>query len=162
MSNKDFTDIFLALQDQLYRVAFYILESDSDASDAVQDLYLKLWQRRDVLDGIANPKAYCASMLKNICIDRMRKIRESSSDSLALDATDGTDVGVQLENREKIHIAIKAMECLSQTQRDVLRMKVLEDMTYEQMSQRTGMNNLTLRVLLSQARSKLKKYYEKN
>ena len=41
-------------------------------------------------------------------------------------------------------------------QRKVLLMHTVEGLSYEEISRITGMNNLTLRVLLSQARKKLK------
>ena len=34
--------IWLSLSDRFYRVAYHILESQEDAEDAVQELYLKL------------------------------------------------------------------------------------------------------------------------
>ena len=43
MTAERFRKEYLPLQDELYRVAFYILESSPDAEDAVQDLYQKLW-----------------------------------------------------------------------------------------------------------------------
>ena len=73
MDYKEFCDIYLPLTDGLYKVAFYILESEQDAKDAVQDLYIKLWDSRDTLDSVHNPMGYGIRLLKNICIDRIRK-----------------------------------------------------------------------------------------
>ena len=42
MRTESFREKFLPLNDILYKVAFYILESEADARDAVQELYLKL------------------------------------------------------------------------------------------------------------------------
>jgi len=39
-----FKQEYLSLSSRLYRVAYYILESESEAEDALQELYLKLWQ----------------------------------------------------------------------------------------------------------------------
>ena len=63
-----FKERYLTLSDKLYRVAFYILESRSDAEDALQELYLKLWQGNAFLDKVQNPLAYSIRLLKNICI----------------------------------------------------------------------------------------------
>ena len=59
--------------DRFYRAAYYMLESEQDAEDAVQELYMKLWTARSSLDGIRNPVSYGLSLLKNICIDRIRR-----------------------------------------------------------------------------------------
>ena len=70
---NDFSNIWIPLADRFYRVAYYLLESEEDAEDALQELYLKLWAARSGLSGVQNPPAYGISMLKNICIDRIRK-----------------------------------------------------------------------------------------
>ena len=69
MSN--FSDIWLPLADRFYRVAFYLLESESDAEDAVQELYLKLWSTRSSMADVRNPFAYGVSILKNM-VTRVR------------------------------------------------------------------------------------------
>ena len=70
---NDFNNIWIPLAERFYRVAFHLLESGQDAEDAVQELYLKLWAARGSLGGIRNPFAYGVSILKNICIDRIRR-----------------------------------------------------------------------------------------
>ena len=70
---NDFSNIWLPYADRFYRVAFHLLESEPDAEDAVQELYLKLWKARGSLGNVGNPAAYGISVLKNICIDRIRK-----------------------------------------------------------------------------------------
>ena len=39
---NDLRDIWLPLADRFYRAAYYLLESQEDAEDAVQELYLKI------------------------------------------------------------------------------------------------------------------------
>ena len=73
MTEQRFHSDYLTLAESLYRIAYYILESEAEAEDAVQELYLKLWKMRDALDGIQNPKAYAIRLLKNQCIDRIRR-----------------------------------------------------------------------------------------
>ena len=51
---------------------------------------------------------------------------------------------------------MRSMDRLTENERKVLWMRVMEDMTYDEITERTGMNNLTLRVLLSRARSKIR------
>jgi len=70
---NDFNNIWIPLAERFYRVAFHLLESGQDAEDAVQELYLKLWAARSSLGSIMNPFAYGVSILKNICIDRIRR-----------------------------------------------------------------------------------------
>ena len=75
MTERAFHTVWMPLQARFYRIAFYILESEADAKDAVQDLYLKLWNLRDNLEMVQNPSAYGTMLLKNLCIDRIRRAR---------------------------------------------------------------------------------------
>lgn len=157
MTARQFTDTFISLKEPLYRVAYYILESRQDAEDALQDLFVRLWNSRDTLDCILNPKAYCITMMKNECIDRIRRAQVSKvSEEQAESLSDDNDVLQSLEEREQVDRVMKSMALLTENERKVLWMRVMEDMTYDEITERTGMNNLTLRVLLSRARSKIR------
>lgn len=157
MTARQFTDTFMPLREPLYRVAYYILESDQDAEDALQDLYVRLWNSRDTLDSILNPKAYCMTMMKNECIDRIRRVQISKvSATQAESLPDDGNAQHFLEVKEQVEQVMKSMSLLTDNERKVLRMRVMEDMTYDEISERTGMNNLTLRVLLSRARMKIR------
>lgn len=156
MTSAEFIQTYLPLREGLYRVAFYILESEADAEDAVQDLYVRLWSSIDSLETVRNPKSYCITLMRNICIDRIRRSsRNCGTDIPDMPAPD-TDQQKKLESREQLFRLSEAIGKLPDGQRKVLQMKVFEDLSYEEIAEATGMNNLTLRVLLSQARRKLK------
>ena len=70
MTNTEFKTRFLPLHKELYRVAVRILGDSCEAEDAVQNLYLHLWERRDTLGSVNNDASHCRQLLKNICIDR--------------------------------------------------------------------------------------------
>lgn len=162
MTGKEFIDSYLPLSDSLYKVAVYILESSQDAEDTLQDLYIKLWQSKDNLDTVYNPKAYCIRLLKNMCIDRIRKKNPDDRLVETIPAVEDSNAETMLETREKMSAVVRVMNTLSKSQKQVLQMRVFEDMSYEEISKETGMSNLTLRVLLSQARNKIKRAYEKD
>ncbi len=157
MTAGEFKEKYLPLGEPLYRVAFYMLESCADAEDAVQDLFVRLWSSRDSLGTVRNPKAYCITMLRNICIDRIRAAAsgrtEEMDENIAVDGSADTDV----ISRERMLCIMKAAGELSEGEREVLKMRVLEGMSYGEISSLTGRSGLTLRVQLSNARRKIRK-----
>lgn len=161
MTAKKFTEDYLPLKDDLYKVAFYILESEPDAEDAVQDLYLKLWNAGDALDTIRLPKAYCISLLRNICIDRLRRHRPEGEDKIPMLPAEETPQDERLCEQEKVKAALKQMSTLSENERTVLKMKVFDDLSYEEIQKKTGLSYLSMRVHLSNARRKIKKAIER-
>jgi RNA polymerase sigma-70 factor (ECF subfamily) len=157
MSPKELTETFKSMSDGLYRVAFYILESQPDAQDVVQDLFIKLWNTRDELDKVLNLKAYCTTLIKNLCIDRIRKASKEQVIEPQTDIPESRTIDEDLIAKDKLGRVMAAIERLPKGQRNVVKMYVLEEMSYDEISEKTGMSNLTLRVLLSNARKTLRK-----
>lgn len=156
MTYEQFCDIYLPLTDGFYRVAYYILESEPDARDAVQDLFIKLWNSRDTLDSVHNPMGYGIRLLKNLCIDRIRKeSRQARADLSEEIPADDTADGPQAA-KEQAERVMRAVRKLPERQRAVLEMKLLRGMSNEQISEETGMSNLAVRVMISRARTKIK------
>lgn len=158
MTQKEFTDIYLPLGDCIYRVAYHILESEDDAKDVVQDIFVKLLGSLDTLDAVYNPRAYCITLARNMCLDRLRAasgrkvpLVEGLQDKELSPPPDAS-----LEQKEKLRKLASAIFELPPKQRMVLRMKVLEDKSYQEICRESGVGYLTLRVLLSQARRKLR------
>lgn len=134
-----------------------MLESESEAEDAVQEVFLKLWESRDTLEGISNPKGYCVRMLKNLCIDRIRKARHLSFPEEIPEPEPGQPGDEAMDARKRLNNILEAVKALPERQRQVLILRTMEGLSYDEITERTGINYLTLRVLLSQARSKLKR-----
>ena len=154
---SDFSNIWLPLTDRFYKVAFYLLESESDAEDAVQELYLKLWSARSSLENVNNPVAYGISMLKNICIDRIRRRTARKAEPLekALPIEESPQEQ-RSEMKDTLDFLLAEMEKLPQKQKDVLRMKAIEGLEYGDIAQRTGLSQVHVRVLVATARKTLK------
>lgn len=165
MSRETFINDWLPLRNGLYRVACRLLGSAAEAEDAVQDLYLKLWQTSGSLDGVRNPKTYCLTLLRNSCLDRLKSKRMSGRSSMDGVEPEQPPEDGQIAARQKMQAVLEAVESLPERERTVLKMKIIDDLSYEQIQKRTGIPYLSLRVLLSGARKKLKKIadeYEKD
>ena len=154
MSEKEFHNQYLPLAGMLYRIAFYILEDKSAAEDAVQEAYLRLWDSRDSLDNVISPKSYCATMVKNICLDRIRRAqRFEFPEQLPEPEQHPQD---DIDNKERLAMALDAIKSLPDRQREVLLLRTVEGLSYEEISARTGIGTMSLRVILSRARTTLK------
>ena len=156
MTEQLFHRQYLSLSDTLYRVARYILESDAEAEDAVQELYLKLWGMRATLDTVRQPKAYSITMLRNMCLDRIRSRQHLLFPDQLPEAPSVRTQDDDIDSRRRLDKVLEAVKSLPERQRQVLVLRAVEGLSYEDISRRTGINNLTLRVLMSQARSKMK------
>ncbi|MBR6875816.1 MAG: RNA polymerase sigma factor [Bacteroidales bacterium] len=156
MTNARFQNEWLSLAGEFYRVAFYILEDEAEAEDAVQELFLKLWSGRDALDGIRNPKGYGIRVLRNLCLDRIRRSRKMETPAVLPEPEWPGRQDEAVDEKERLAKVLDAIKSLPDRQREVLTLRTLDGLSYEEIAERTGMNQLTLRVLLSQARRKIR------
>lgn len=154
MTEAAFHTVWIPLQERFYRIAFYILENSADASDAVQDLYLKLWSLRDSLDIVKEPAAYGSMLMRNLCIDRIRRRKPSAP--LTEVTLEKAPPDEELERKESLSMVSEAMAKLPPGQQKLLRLRVLQGLSYEEISKKTGLSSLNIRVQVSQARKKLK------
>ena len=156
MTDARFHTVWIPLQDRFYRVAYYLLEDRADALDAVQDLYMKLWRMRESLDLVRNPGAYGALLMRNLCIDRIRRLAPAGELPEDLPGQEPPDEA--LEAQETLGILMQAMERLPDSQRNLAKLHLLQGLSYDEIAAQTGLSPLNIRVQVSLARKKLKQY----
>jgi RNA polymerase sigma-70 factor (ECF subfamily) len=155
---NEIKEIWLPLSNRFYRVAYHILESQQDAEDAVQELYLKLIKTPDKFSNIQDPAAYGITILRNICIDIIRRRDKRRSEELheyMIADVDSPDKAAA--EKDKLRILIHEIDRLPQKQSTVLKMRAIDGLEYDEISQRTGLSQVNVRVLISIARKTLKK-----
>lgn len=99
--------------------------------------------------------------MRNICIDRLRRYRPEGEEKIPQQAADDSLQDERISERQKIEAAIKQMSSLSDSERIVLKLKVFDDLSYEEIQKRTGLSQLSMRVHLSNARRKIRKAIER-
>lgn len=147
---------FLPLRDGLVSFACALLKSKDDAEDAVQELFMKLWKRKDTLSEIENPEAYCKTVLRNICLDSLDLAERRKKGNMPEDVEALTSVEDNLIVREQLGKVQKAISELPEGQKTVIIKKIVEDRSYDEVSAQTGMTNQTMRTQLSLARRTLR------
>jgi RNA polymerase sigma-70 factor (ECF subfamily) len=156
MTSQQFNTEYLPLAPLLYRIAFHILEQQDEAEDAVQGTFLKLWEIRDKLDDVESAKAYSIRILKNECLDRLRKAKKSVPAEQVLVREPISPTDEQIDARRRLEKVLGAIKSLPDSQKQVLLLRTVEELSYEEISERMGMSQLTLRVLLTRARGALR------
>ena len=81
MTCEEFKQRFMPLSRKIYCVAFSLTCNAQEAEDAVQDTYLKLWAKRDSLPDVSNAEAYCVTLAKRVCYDRLRSRHIATCDA---------------------------------------------------------------------------------
>jgi len=77
-----FKELYLAYFDRLFKFAFSILHSTEFAEEAVNDVFLNIWQKRSNLRNINNLKNYLFISTKNTSFNYLSKFRKERNSSL--------------------------------------------------------------------------------
>lgn len=155
MKTDTLTNSFLALREKLHRSAVGFLKNDEDPKDALQDTFFNLWRNGGVeTEPEARNKLF--TVLKNICIDRLRKprtvqIEEADTDSLVSRTVEFED----MERYEKLLTA-----GLTETQRHIYSLVTHQGLEYEAIADSLKMSVEAVRMNMSRARRKIRENYK--
>lgn len=161
MNATEFKQQFLPCHPKLYRVAFRLMGNAQDAEDMVQEAYLKLWNKRDELTSVLNTEAYCVTLIKNLCYDAMRRTQpdEDGRTPEELSLSTDTNIAREVEQRDEVNQVKWLIGQLPEQQRQVILLRDVNDCSFEEIEQATGLNAINIRVLLSRARKKIREQF---
>ena len=158
-----FKQLLLPLYPRLQRVALRLLGNAEDAEDIVQEVYMKLWSKRDALPDVQDVEAYCVTLTKNMCIDRLRIAEADKADvdevPTMLAATD--DVEAQVERHDAVEQVQRIIGTLPEHQQQVITLRDMEDCSFEEIAEQTGLTAVNVRMLLSRARRTIRERFKK-
>ncbi|RIH63676.1 hypothetical protein D1164_18145 [Mariniphaga sediminis] len=75
MTEQEFKNSVLPFSRKLYPMLKRILREEEETRDALQDLIVKLWNKRHELKKCQNQKAYIFTVARNYCFDLLKKKR---------------------------------------------------------------------------------------
>ena len=158
-----FKQLLLPLYPRLQRVALRILGNVEDAEDMVQEVYMKLWGKREELPDVQNMEAYCVALTKNMCIDRLRlaEVDRVDVDDVPLSLAAADDVASQLERQDAVEQVKLIIETLPEKQQQVITLRDIRDCTFEEIEEQTGLTAVNVRALLSRARKTIRERFKR-
>jgi len=158
MIARDFKTNILPVSKKLLRFATHFLKDEDEAKDVVQDVFLKLWQKRDELEKVENVEAYAMRMTRNRCLDVIRATKtipiNAEIDRKIKEKT--VDVHEQIEYTESANQIKKLIDKLPDLQRRVMHMRDIQQFSYDEISEITELQLNAIRVNLSRARKKVR------
>jgi RNA polymerase sigma-70 factor (ECF subfamily) len=157
MQSIQFKNDVLIHKDLMYRLALRILKNEEDANDIVQDSLLKLWDKRKVLTDIKNIKSFSMTMVRNACIDLIRKHKpETNKEQLILQRTDYLNPEKKLVISDQLRMVRNIIDQMNEQQREVIQLREVEGLDYDEIAEITGLSINNLRVIISRARKEIK------
>jgi len=156
MQQSQFKNEILIHKDQMYRLALRILRNKEDAKDIVQDSLVKLWNKREVLGNIKSLKSFALTIVRNACIDLIRKRKPETNQQDHLERSDGLNPEKQLDVSDQLQRVKQIINQLNKQQRELIQLRDIEELDYEEMSEITGLTVNNIRVILSRTRKEIR------
>ncbi len=144
-------------------MARLLLGSREEAEDALQDVLLRLWDNRLQLAAYQSVEALAVRITRNLCLDRL-KYRQNKK-MVAVEQLAGSSDYRTPEQLVELSDSTRLMQRLyaelPEAQRVVLHLREVEEYSYEEIEQVTGMSINNIRVILSRARKQVRENYVK-
>lgn len=144
--------LFRRYYDDLFRYAVKFCGSEVVAEDHIQELFLRIWKKRENLGCVTGVKTYLWTALRRSLITQ--SIKESRKSEIYAKLGGETnrmqfaveEIIIQREkDREKRKALKGAIDELTPRQREIIYLRYYEGMTYEEIETITSLNYQTLR-----------------
>ena len=132
-SPRDLADVYDTHGSKLYRYALMILANPSNAEDAVQQTFAKLAAMQPRISQLASLNGYLRTAVRNECYRMLRRKRARGQihrQTFLLHKTEWTQ-----SHQDQHQVVEQALRSLPPEQREIIHLKLYEDMTFQQIGQ---------------------------
>lgn len=165
MTRTEFNNLVHRLSKKLYIYAYRILRDQEGSEDAVQEIFIKLWKMNEKLGEYESVDALATTMVKNYCIDQLRKLKHIKPDdesAMAHYHDLNPTPHDELEINETYALMERIINNLPEKYRVIIHLRDIDGLSFEEIADKTGQNINTIRVNLSRARKTVRDEYKKH
>jgi RNA polymerase sigma factor (sigma-70 family) len=157
MDLQEFKIKVFPLKNRLFRLAKQILRDHEDAQDMVQEVFIKLWNRRENLDEYKSIEAFAVVMTRNMCLDKLKakKYPVENLENLKSDIRDSEPESTS-DISDVVRRIHKIIGTLPEQQRSIIQMRDIEGYDHQEIAGIMDMNENAVRVSLSRARKRVR------
>jgi RNA polymerase sigma factor (sigma-70 family) len=161
MNQKTFVKTFKDVQQKMYFLSKRLLTSHEEAADAVQEVMVRLWEKRFKLEEIKNKEAYAMQMVKNYSLDRL-KSKQASHLKIVHSNYENEEKNIEeeLERIGKVKLVQKVINELPEQYKMIIQLRDIQRYDFEAIENIMNMKATAVRVGLSRARKMLKEKIE--
>ena len=167
-----FEQLLLEHQKNVYNLCYRMAGNPDDAMDLSQETFLRAWRCLDQCQFASAFSTWLYRLCSNICIGFLRRRRRQQTVPLTFEDADGEEQTYAVPDaqplpEEQVELKLTretlaaAMAQLLPEHRAVLQLRVVNEMSYEQIADVLDIQIGTVKSRLSRARNQLKKILER-
>jgi RNA polymerase sigma-70 factor (family 1) len=158
-----FTEIFHHFSRRIWQFVLKKTKSEAIAEEIVQEVFLKLWVKKETAADIENMESFLYTMAVNKTYDHFRKV---SGDSKKLEgfwrqvqqSPVSNSVEEIIDFRESMEIVNQAIEQLPPQRKKIYQMNRLEGLSYDEIAQQLNISKSTVSNQLVEATKFIRDY----
>jgi len=156
---KQFLAILENHKDQIYRICWGFTKEKSDVEDLFQEVMLKTWKGLEGFEGRSSISTWLYRVTVNTCLLWKKKnkpsieLTDSNQEKSGFTASSQEDLLIQNERILKLRQAIQQLNKVDKT----IALLILEEMSYDEISEITGLNINHIGVKIHRIKQQLKK-----
>lgn len=148
------TSTFISLRSRLHASAQRLLANADDINDALQELFVRVWQNKSTADNEEQRQAFMYITLRNICIDMLRRRRHAEDIDTSAEAQAATNnVASRIDAADRIDdLRIRIRQCMSGIVLRVFEMYTFDEKDYPEIASELGISIDVARSYMCRAR----------
>jgi RNA polymerase sigma-70 factor (ECF subfamily) len=132
-----FTQLYKTYLNILYCYIFSFTRSKDESEEILQNLFVKIWEKREKLAQVESFKGYAFRMANNMLIDNVRRLRIRNRVFSEIITSKGNSEFVTSDDvkyREYYRIVQNAIELLPPKRKLVFKLNIEKGLTYEEIA----------------------------
>lgn len=134
-------EIYEAYITLIYAVIKDVLHNKESAEDVTSDFFIKLWEKADYYQSGRGHKTWMTTIARNMAIDYLRKYGKEEAREI-IEEMEQAPPGQNAEWENPVEQEVvadsaieEALSGLKESERQIMNMKILADMTFEEIAQ---------------------------
>jgi len=160
---KAFQKLFEKYAPRIYHFSFSYLKNENDAEELVQNVFLKIWDKREFIDTSQNIKAFIFKIAVNTIYDfiRHKNIEHAFQDYARLNYKTSDNFTWHSVIFEEMQGTLNNLVAhLSDQQQTIFRLSKQEGLTNDEIAEKLNLSKRTVENHLYRALSFLKKHFK--
>ena len=164
-NEQAFEAIYNLYSNRLYGNLIKLVKSEEEAQEILQDIFIKIWNKRQEIDVDASFRSYLFKIAENKAYDFFRKLardKRREKRLIAIATTEYVHIEEAILKKENEAILEKAIQSLPAQRQQVFRLCKLEGRTYKEVGELLGISVSTISDHIVKATKSLREYFENN
>lgn len=156
-----FSVLYTTHLSSLVRYLYLFNPSREDNQEIIQDVFLKIWERKENLSEIGSFKAYVMTVSRNLMLDRLRRVKLEKR-VLQLITPETEDSGVRIDDElcyeEYRSVAGRAIDRLTEKRRYIFELRTREGLSLDEIADKLKISKSVVKKQYYAASSSIMEY----